>query len=104
MNNRIKKLARQAGFDDFPNDQNGIWIKDGYWDIELERFAELVRQDEREAIEREHADALPPTANAIYWMEMVVSNLVRNGVNKHRAKELAHHFYTYTTPRENGNG
>lgn len=50
------------------------------------------------------ADALPPTANAVYWMEMVVSNLVRNGVNKHRAKELAYHFYTYTTPVENNNG
>lgn len=49
------------------------------------------------------ADALPPTTNAIYWMDMVVANLVRNGVNKHRAKELAYHFYTYTTPRENNN-
>jgi len=44
------------------------------------------------------AGALPPTTNAVYWMDMVVANLVRNGVNKHRAKELAHHFYTYTTP------
>lgn len=44
------------------------------------------------------ADALPPTTNAIYWMDMVVANLVRNGVNKHRARELAYHFYTYTTP------
>ncbi len=101
MNERIKELAEQADL---------LWSeRDGYWKAyedsnDLERFAELVRQDEREAIEREHADALPPTANAIYWMEMVVSNLVRNGVNKHRARELAHHFYTYTTPRENGNG
>ena len=50
------------------------------------------------------ADALPPTSNAVYWMDMVVTNLVRNGVNKHRARELAYHFYTYTTPRENNNG
>ena len=50
------------------------------------------------------ADALPPTANAVYWMDMVVTNLVRNGVDKHRARELAYHFYTYTTPRENNNG
>lgn len=50
------------------------------------------------------ADALPPTSNAVYWMDMVVVNLVRNGVNKHRARELAYHFYTYTTPRENNNG
>lgn len=50
------------------------------------------------------ADALPPTSNAVYWMDMVVANLVRNGVNKHRARELAYHFYTYTTSRENNNG
>lgn len=50
------------------------------------------------------ADALPPTANAVYWMDMVVANLVRNGVDKHRARELAYHFYTYTTPSENSNG
>jgi len=95
MNERIKQLARQAGF---------VVEVSVNADRQIERFAELVRQDEREAIEREHADALPPTANAIYWMDMVVGNLVRNGVNKHRARELAHHFYTYTTPRENGNG
>jgi hypothetical protein len=49
MNERIKELARQAGFNDFPNDVNGVWITDGYWEEELEHFAELVRQDEREA-------------------------------------------------------
>jgi len=103
MNERIKELAEQAGLA-YKMSNGKYWIDAGEVDIHLERFAELVRQDEREAIEREHADALPPTANAIYWMEMVVSNLVRNGVNKHRARELAHHFYTYTTPRENGNG
>jgi hypothetical protein len=45
MNERIKELARQAGFNDFPNDENGVWITDGYWSEQLERFAELVRQD-----------------------------------------------------------
>jgi hypothetical protein len=53
MNERIKELARQAGFNDFPNDVNGVWITDGYWEEELERFAELVRQDERERIKKE---------------------------------------------------
>ena len=52
MNERIKELARQAGFNDFPDDKNGVWITDGYWNEELERFAELVRQDEREACAR----------------------------------------------------
>jgi hypothetical protein len=28
------------------------------------------------------------------WIEMVTSNLVREGVNKHRARELAEHFYS----------
>jgi hypothetical protein len=27
-------------------------------------------------------------------MEMVTANLVREGVNKHKARELAEHFYT----------
>jgi hypothetical protein len=53
MNERIKELARQAGFNDFPNDVNGVWITDGYWEEELERFAELVRQDERKQAEKQ---------------------------------------------------
>jgi hypothetical protein len=44
MNERIKELAEQAGFNDFPNDVNGVWITDGYWEEELERFAELVAE------------------------------------------------------------
>ena len=42
MNERIKELAEQAGFDD---------VTDYKWECRhdhLERFAELVRQDERE--------------------------------------------------------
>jgi len=42
MNERIRELALQAGFDDFPNDENGIWITDGYWDEQLERFYEMA--------------------------------------------------------------
>lgn len=99
MNERIKALAEQAGIE--YSDLMEAWVAYGY---HIERFAELIRQDEREAIEREQAGALPPTDNAIYWMDMVVGNLVRNGVNKHRARELANHFYTYTTPTENNNG
>ena len=30
----------------------------------------------------------------VAWMEMVVANLVREGINKHKARELAHHFAT----------
>jgi DNA repair exonuclease SbcCD ATPase subunit len=33
-------------------------------------------------------------AEPVAWMEMVTVNLVRKGVNKHEARELAQHFYT----------
>jgi hypothetical protein len=46
MNQRIKELAEQAGY---TKDMFGI----GHWDMpECIRFAELVRQDEREACAR----------------------------------------------------
>jgi len=35
-----------------------------------------------------------PVQEPVAWMEMVVANLVREGVNKHKARELAQHFYT----------
>jgi len=35
-----------------------------------------------------------PVQEPASWMEMVVANLVREGVNKHKARELAEHFYT----------
>jgi hypothetical protein len=65
------------------------------WDVDAIECIDALRQA---LAQPEQAGALPPTTNAVYWMDMVVANLVRNGVNKHRAKELAHHFYTYTTP------
>lgn len=33
-----------------------------------------------------------PEQEPVEWMEMVVANLVREGVNKHKARQLAHHF------------
>jgi hypothetical protein len=45
MNERLKELAEQAGLSrEFS--VSGLWLSD---DEELERFAKLVRQDEREA-------------------------------------------------------
>jgi hypothetical protein len=38
--------------------------------------------------------AQPAPVQPVAWMEMVVANLVREGVNKHKARELAEHFYT----------
>ena len=34
-----------------------------------------------------------PAQKPVAWMEMVVANLVREGVNKHKARDLAQHFY-----------
>ena len=36
----IIRMAREAGFSDA--DSHGVWITDGYWTAELERFAHLV--------------------------------------------------------------
>ena len=35
-----------------------------------------------------------PASVPTSWMDMVTANLVREGVNKHKARELAEHFYT----------
>lgn len=48
MNERIKELAKQAGFN-----QMGIWKIIGI-DEYHERFAELIRDDERERIKEEN--------------------------------------------------
>lgn len=48
MNERIKELAEQAGLA-YKMSNGKYWIDAGEPDIHLERFAELVRQDEREA-------------------------------------------------------
>jgi hypothetical protein len=58
MNERIKELARQAGFNDFPNDENGVWITDGYWDEQLENFAALIRQAEAQACAKHYVDIM----------------------------------------------
>lgn len=51
MNERIKELAKQAGFDVEERTTGGgdVWFDEGWYTEIVERFAELVRQDEREA-------------------------------------------------------
>jgi hypothetical protein len=43
----IIRMAHEAGFSDII--KKGVWITDGCWDEELERFAKLVAAAEREA-------------------------------------------------------
>ena len=66
----IIKLAREAGFEVYETD---VWITDGWWLEELERFAALVAAAEREAF--------PDLTAVINWLE--------NGCDpKEAAKEL----------------
>jgi hypothetical protein len=43
----IIRMAREVGFD--IDENHDVWITDGYWLRELERFANLVAAAEREA-------------------------------------------------------
>jgi hypothetical protein len=55
MNERLKELAEQAGLSrEFA--VSGLWLAD---DEELDRFAKLVRQDEREACAKLCEEGLP---------------------------------------------
>ena len=48
MNERTKELALESGLA-YRRSDGRCWIDAGFVDADLERFAELVRQDEREA-------------------------------------------------------
>jgi hypothetical protein len=48
MNEKIKQWAEEAGLA-YKMKNGTYWIDAGEVDVHLERFAELVRQDEREA-------------------------------------------------------
>ena len=39
-----------------------------------------------------------PVQEPTPWRDMVVVSLVREGINKHRARELADHFVNFTLP------
>jgi len=52
------------------------------------------RRIEREALRQNHQSKEPTP-----WRDMVVATLVREGIDKHRARELADHF---AAQRNNG--
>jgi hypothetical protein len=45
----VIRMAREAGFEVYETD---VWITDGWWLEELERFASLVAATERAEVER----------------------------------------------------
>jgi hypothetical protein len=64
-------------------------LKDAVFTV-LEGFT--LPHDVRKILEA--AYYTPPAAPVpVEWMEMATANLVREGVNKHKARELAEHFY-----------
>jgi hypothetical protein len=56
----IIRMARKAGFADA--DEKGVWITDGYWDDEINRFAAFAYQEGyakgAEAANRRHCEVL----------------------------------------------
>lgn len=82
-----KDLAKQAGFhiaSSNHDDIGWVWCSDGYpIDEELERFAELVRDDEREAcaLLAEGNGQLHEKAPDAVWAK-VVGRLIRARGNK----------------------
>jgi len=84
----IIKLAHKAGFLIDTHAQqyqpNCILSTYGLIDENLQRFATLVAEHEQEPSE---------------WRDMVVVTLIREGINKHKARELADHF---AAERNNG--
>jgi len=49
-------------------------------------------EDEFQRIEAEAKRQLNTPAEPTQWRDMVVVSLVREGINKHKARELADHF------------
>ena len=50
------------------------------------------------AIKEVLAQPVQPVQEPTPWRDMVVVSLVREGINKHRARELADHFVNFTLP------
>jgi len=70
----IIRMAHAAGFSDVV--KKGVWVTDGFWDEELERFAELVAAAEREKVARwimergyatGHGDTIEELLREIDW-------------------------------------
>jgi hypothetical protein len=65
------------------------WYDNAHWGNE--DFKEGCHRAWNAAIKYTTPPAAQPAPAS--WMETVTANLVREGVNKHKARELAEHFY-----------
>ena len=79
MNERLKEMAEQAGLEvDLVTGGFDVWFSDGYYIDVIERFAELVRDDEREACATlvEADGRVHPKAPDAVWAK-TVARLIR---------------------------
>ena len=84
MGKELAALKAQSHANDLTHDQ---------WDAWQDKHGLIL---ERDALD----DLLSmlvaqPAPVPVEWMEMVAVNLLREGVNKHKARELAEHFYSF---------
>ncbi len=102
----ISKWAKRHNLDRFPSELRSM-ISDAldlFGDSEQETVQEPVAMPENwfagmpEEYRKEAWRVATPPAAPASWMEMVTANLVREGVNKHKARELAGHFYGLAAP------
>jgi hypothetical protein len=99
----IMDMAQDAGWD----------AHHAEFDTRIEEFAKLVREEQQTEVQRlialvraqqitidklEAALAQPEQEPVALQMDVIVVNLVREGINKHRARELAEHFIKHITP------
>ena len=104
MNERIKELAEQAGFECWkdepyrPEGQVIDWASN--YDEELEKFAELVRADEREACAKlVEADGLARGAEGLVFIK--AAGRIRARGEKPWVKTYAGGKPNYCTPVDN---
>ena len=76
---------------------NSLWRKRQEPDQYAKGYADAMNW--KTANHLEHLPVAQPAQEPVaLQMDVIVVNLVREGINKHRARELAEHFIKHTTP------
>ena len=70
----VIEMAREA---ELQTDSAGVWVDDGYITNQLERFAELVRADEREACAKEYEELAENAIDAIALRFQQIATAIR---------------------------
>ncbi|CAB5194916.1 hypothetical protein UFOVP176_44 [uncultured Caudovirales phage] len=81
----IKEALNHGAMDSYPNG-------------EAQPAVALEQRSVRTSVDSEHLKERSSDEPVALQMDVIVVNLVREGINKHRARELAEHFIKHTTP------